>query len=58
MQSYGFGANKAKMDDRLQLNGVGFLASYQSREDLPGKWQAVFLEAGQNRPNLRVVTRD
>jgi hypothetical protein len=24
-------------------------------EDLPGKWEAVILEAEQNRPNLRVV---
>jgi len=27
-------------------------------EDLPGKWQAAILEAEQNRPKLRVVTRD
>ena len=27
-------------------------------EDLPGKWQAAILEAEQNRPRLRVVTRD
>ena len=26
-------------------------------EDLPGKWQAAILEAEQNRPKLRVVTR-
>jgi hypothetical protein len=24
-------------------------------EDLPGKWQAVILEAEQNRPKLRLV---
>jgi hypothetical protein len=27
-------------------------------EDLPGKWQAAILEAEQNRPKLRVVSRD
>jgi hypothetical protein len=27
-------------------------------EDLPGKWQAAVLAAEQNRPTLRVVTRD
>jgi hypothetical protein len=26
-------------------------------EDLPGKWQAAILEAEQNRPNLRVISR-
>lgn len=29
-----------------------------SFEDLPGKWQAAILEAEQNRPKLRLVTRD
>jgi hypothetical protein len=29
-----------------------------SFEDLPGKWMAAILEAEQNRPNLRVVSRD
>jgi hypothetical protein len=24
-------------------------------EDLPGKWQAAFLKAEENRPNLRIV---
>jgi hypothetical protein len=24
-------------------------------EDLPGKWQAAFLKADENRPNLRIV---
>ena len=27
-------------------------------EDLPGKWQAAILKAEQNRPQLRLVTRD
>lgn len=27
-------------------------------EDLAGKWQAAILNAEQNRPKLRVVTRD
>jgi hypothetical protein len=27
-------------------------------EDLPGKWQAAIVTAEQNRPKLRVVTRD
>jgi hypothetical protein len=27
-------------------------------EDLPGRWQAAILEAEQNRPKLRLVTRD
>jgi hypothetical protein len=27
-------------------------------ENLPGKWQAAVLKAEQNRPNLRVVSRD
>jgi hypothetical protein len=29
-----------------------------SFEDLPGKWQAAVVAAAQNRPRLRVVTRD
>jgi hypothetical protein len=29
-----------------------------SFEDLPGKWQAAVVTAGQNRPKLRVVTGD
>jgi hypothetical protein len=27
-------------------------------EDVPGKWQAAILRAEQNRPKLRVVSRD
>jgi hypothetical protein len=27
-------------------------------EDLPGKWQAAVLEAGQSAPSLRVVSGD
>ena len=27
-------------------------------EDLPGKWQAAILTAEQNRPKLRLVSRD
>jgi hypothetical protein len=27
-------------------------------DDLPGKWQAAILKAEQNRPQLRLVTRD
>jgi hypothetical protein len=29
-----------------------------SFEDLPGRWQAAIVGAEQNRPGLRVVTRD
>jgi hypothetical protein len=29
-----------------------------SFEDLPGKWQAAILKAEQNRPKLRVITRN
>ena len=34
------------------------LLDADSFEDLPGKWQAAIIEAEQNRPNLRVVSRD
>ena len=27
-------------------------------EDLPGKWQAAIVRAGQNRPDLRVIGSD
>jgi hypothetical protein len=27
-------------------------------EDLPGKWQAAILRAGQNRPRLRLISND
>ena len=29
-----------------------------SFEDLPGRWQAAILEAGQNRPELRIISSD
>ena len=29
-----------------------------SFEDLPGKWQAAIVAAEQNRPKLRLITRD
>jgi hypothetical protein len=34
------------------------LLEADSFEDLPGKWQAAILKAEQNRPELRVVSRD
>jgi hypothetical protein len=34
------------------------LLDADSFEDLPGKWQAAVMEAEQNRPKLRVVSRD
>jgi hypothetical protein len=34
------------------------LLDAEAFEDLPGKWQAAVLKAEQNRPDLRVVSRD
>jgi hypothetical protein len=34
------------------------LLDAETFEDLPGKWQAAVLKAEQNRPDLRVVSRD
>jgi hypothetical protein len=37
---------------------VEVLLDAASFEDLPGKWQAAILEEEQNRPKLRLITRD
>jgi hypothetical protein len=34
------------------------LLEADSFEDLPGKWQAAILAAEQNRPKLRLISRD
>ena len=43
------------MGDLERREFHGALLEADSFEDLPGKWQAVVLEAEQNRPELRVV---
>jgi hypothetical protein len=47
-----------EMDDRQRREFHEALLDADSFEDLPGKWQAAILEAEQNRPKLRLISRD
>jgi hypothetical protein len=46
------------MDEQQRREFHEALLNADSFEDLPGKWRAAILKAEQNRPNLRLVTRD
>lgn len=48
----------AEMSDEQRREFHEALLDADSFEDLSGKWQAAILKAEQNRPNLRVVSRD
>jgi len=46
------------MDDGQRREFHEALLDADSFEELPGKWQAAILKAEQNRPKLRIVSRD
>jgi hypothetical protein len=48
----------SELDDLQRREFHEALLEADTFEDLPGKWQAAILEAEQNRPKLRLVTRD
>ena len=48
----------SEMDEGQRREFHEALLDAATFEDLPGKWQAAILKAEQNRPKLRVVTRD
>jgi hypothetical protein len=48
----------AEMGDLQRREFHEALLEVESFEDLLGKWQAAILKAEQNRPRLRVITRD
>jgi hypothetical protein len=47
-----------EMGDRQRREFHEALLEADSFEDLPGKWQAAIVKAGQNRPNLRLISSD
>jgi hypothetical protein len=48
----------SQMDERQRREFHEELLEADRFEDLPGKWEATILKAGQNRPKLRVVGSD
>jgi hypothetical protein len=48
----------SELDDVQRREFHDALLEAGTFEDLPGKWQAAILNAEQNRPIRRVITRD